>query len=277
MLGAVVLAALALALVPLPWTRIWGQTPPTSQPEVERLGSRQNDALREKLQALEKAQADIRRMQEELDRTRRDLERRTQDLNRTMEAVRKAAQEPGSAPTVERKSSTAKPGPGARAGAAPGYPTMTPPAEKPAAGMPGPDIDKRLREVERKLDLILQMMRRGQPSAGGPVPPAVAEVVPVAPPPPGAAPRDIGLDPQPALAPAAPTPARALPRPGAQPPVALPPNAPLAAPAPELPAPPVAPQPARPTRRSGGQPPVATPPAVPQAAPLPEVPAAPLE
>jgi hypothetical protein len=215
------LAILGLAMLFLP--PMVGRA--QSQPAAERTD------LRERLQALEKAQQDIRHMQEELDRARQNLERQTQDLNRKMEQVQKAAREAASsALPVQRKSSAPK---GVQVGQGPAPmagPAANPPVAMGAAGNMGGDLEKRLREVERKLDLLLQMMRRPQP--GGLVPPGAGNANPfLEPPPPTVAPGR-RFSQQPSTAPLAPTPA-ASPRFEAQPIQPVPP----APPRPELPQP----------------------------------------
>jgi hypothetical protein len=147
---------------------------------------------------------DIRRMQEEVERARQDLERRTQDLNRKLDQIKKASSDPANTPLpAERKSSATK---GVQAGPRPG--AMAGPGSPPAMGVtgnPGADLEKRLREVERKLDTIIQMMRRGQPGAfpGGPVPPAASNTeLPLVQPPATAAPP--GRRSSPPIAPVAP-------------------------------------------------------------------------
>jgi hypothetical protein len=204
------LAVLGLGALLLPLMPSWAQSPPaTFQPGAERA----DPNLSDKLQALEKAQQDIRRMQEELERTRRDLERRTRDLNLKMEQVKREAQEAAKSAPVERKS-TPRGGmaPGTGGGAFGGGGVQMAPGAWSGSGQGGfggpggmggggfafggfpggspADLDKRLREVERKLDLLIQMMRQGaRPGApgfpGGPAAGALAPPNPLVPGPAG--------------------------------------------------------------------------------------------
>src|SRR5262249_30224556 len=123
----------------LPLALSWAQeTGGAGQPTAAQAPG-QRDQIGDKLQALEKAQADIRRLQQEVDRARQDLERRTRELTRKRDQVRQAAAGAANAPpAAERKSFPSQAGPGSA-------PAMG------ATGTPGSDLEKRLREVERKL------------------------------------------------------------------------------------------------------------------------------
>jgi beta-lactamase regulating signal transducer with metallopeptidase domain len=223
------LAVLGLAALLLPLMPSWAQSPKAEAPAGGRRAG-QDEAVRQKLEDLERAQQDIRRLQAELDRARADLERRTRDLNAKMEQLKKAAQ---AADTAERKKAQPTPAttggfPGA-GGPAQGLPML--PGQGgfgggPAPGFPGQggigfggggfgamggpggmapanpaNLEKRLREVEKKLDKLIQMLSpRTNPGA---VPPGAGAVAPV-----DAAPALAPPGPAPATAPAAPAPVR---------------------------------------------------------------------
>src|SRR5258708_214842 len=103
------LAILGVGVLLLPLMQSWAQAPLGAGQLAAAQDSSQSDQIRDKIRALEKAQADIRRMQEEVERARQDLERRTQDLNRKLDQIRKAASDAANTPLpVERKSSAPK-------------------------------------------------------------------------------------------------------------------------------------------------------------------------
>jgi hypothetical protein len=177
-------AVLALGALLLPLVPSWAQSQPEVSPGAE--------APDPNLKALEKAQRDIRRAQEELERARQELERRTRELNQKMEQVRREAQQ-----ALERKNSPRAGQQAAGVGGFPGGGGFGGPGGFPAAGgfgggsmgqpgfggtaaNPPANLDKRLREVERKLDLLIQMLRQGARPAGPGVPggPAVGAVPP---------------------------------------------------------------------------------------------------
>jgi len=166
------LAVLALGALLLPLIPSWAQSPalgdnvvvvqsdkapgePPSQP---------NDPFQAKRRELERAQKVIQDMQHELATAYRDMAIRNQELNRRatelqvmMERLQKEVMikpdnfEPKQ---VEKKAVVVR--------------MALKPGEN-VSSMP-PDMDKRLREVERKLDLLIQLMnRQGQP-AGPKVP-----------------------------------------------------------------------------------------------------------
>jgi beta-lactamase regulating signal transducer with metallopeptidase domain len=192
------LAVLGLGALLLPLMPSWAQSPSPAPPG----GGGQPDpfareAFRDKLQALEKAQQDIHRIQEELDRARQDLERRTQELNAKIEQVKKAASEASKteAGTLGgRKSGTVRGGaqgpagfPGGPGGGgfgggggafAPGQGGFGGGGMAGGIGVPpGSDVDRRLREMERKLDMLINMMRQGaRPGAPGAMAPPQAVV-----------------------------------------------------------------------------------------------------
>jgi hypothetical protein len=253
------LAVLGLGALLLPLMPSWAQSPapqPGTQPDPSA-----REAFRNQVQSLEKAQQDIRRIQEELDRARQDLERRTQELNTKIEQVKKAASEAGrteAGRAGERKAGSVRGGAQGQ-GAFPGGPGggafgggggAFAPSQGGFGGggmaggvmgmPPGSDVDRRLREMERKLDMLINMMRQGvRPGAPGamappqgvipgtqghPIEPSTAGVpfgatppVPRAPryptpPTPLPAPPDVPatpaaeIDPQPSLTPGVPTP-----------------------------------------------------------------------
>ena len=181
------LAVLALGALLLPLMPSLAQSQPVGSPP------REDPNLRDRLQSLEKAEQDIRRLQEDLDRARQDLEHRTRELNQKMDQIRREAANAANAP-AERKG-TAPPrspergNPGFGGGGQNGFSPNPAPGVGGGGfaggqggfggpggmggfggggggfgGFPGgspPELDKRLREVERKLDLLLQMMRQG--------------------------------------------------------------------------------------------------------------------
>src|SRR5262249_6661180 len=128
----------------LPLVPSWAQAPREGDQSPAAQDPTPSDQGRDRLQALEKAQADIRRMHREVEQARQDLERRTQELTRKLDQVRKAAVEAAKAPpAVERKSLPARGVPAGQPGgvvAAPGTPSAAG-----GAANPGTDLDKRLR------------------------------------------------------------------------------------------------------------------------------------
>ncbi len=171
--GAGFLALFGLGVVLLPLVPSWAQQP--SGPG--RAGEEEQQAERADRKAqLEKAHADLRRTLHELERLQADLaakqaaiERQAEQVRRATEQLQRAGERPRSPAGEERPvrpGRTDKPNPG--------QPRRELPPQ-PRAGGGQPDVQRRLSELERKLDLVLselvslrhEMARRG-PAPGGP-------------------------------------------------------------------------------------------------------------
>jgi len=260
------LAVLGLGALLLPLMPSWAQTP---NPKPER-GSEdqpnftQNDPLSDKRSDLSKALKDIARMQADLERSRADLERRSRELQEMMDHVRKEAlnaakqQERMARDAAQQGERKARSGQGVQVGQNSGAGALPPGGGDPfGGGFGGPGamggspsgIEKRLRALERKLDMLIQMMsRKGPPSATPSIAPGTSSALPVAPAG-GAIRRPIqpGL---PAIEPVPPSP------PGevlAVPSADVAPEAPDAAPSINPPTPAVVPPLPTPVRSSGGR------------------------
>lgn len=194
-----VLAVLAVGALLLPLAPTWAQQPPAEQEEQQPPPQDRNEKDRpdkkdrpekdrgpdagpkdgrippEKREQLEKARQELRRMHEELERMRDEIERRTRELQAAMQRLQQAEggdfkdrkPQPGGAPGgaggIPPGGGFGRPDvPGARPGEAGGFrPGDTPRAR--------PDLERRLEDVERKLDRLLEIMMRKGPPQGGPI------------------------------------------------------------------------------------------------------------
>jgi len=191
------LAVFALGALLLPLIPSWAQSPPATpsgylQPP-SRDPSQPADPFLAKRRELERAQQEIKKMLQDSEMARRDLEKRTQDLHTRalelhvmMERLQKEAlvrdkefldfnTEKKEALVRDKKEALVrdKVAPVGRAGPKPGESVVPMP----------PDMDKRLRDVERKLDILIDMMNRKQPKP----PPTLMQPTRIAPMVPGAA------------------------------------------------------------------------------------------
>ncbi len=209
------IAVLGLGALLLPLIPSWAQAPNRPVPyQPEFMDPSQQDSFQARRHELERAQQEIHAMQQDLDRARQDLERRSKEMERRAEELRmmtyRLQKDMQDGPKkMEKKDVKAMvvdvDGRTIRVVQAP----------------MGPDTDKRLREVERKLDMLIDMMTRKQPPgppsvdrkappgasapgmrSGGPVPPPVPLGLPRIPPP-AAEPPVPGQPPQPQAGPAA--------------------------------------------------------------------------
>jgi bla regulator protein blaR1 len=209
------LAVLGLGTLLLPLIPSWAQSPNRPVPyNPEITDPSQQDLFQARRRELERAQQEIHAMQADLDRARQDLERRTKDMERRakelhsmMDRLQKDMQD--GPKKMEKKE--------IRIAVKDGDGWHTRVEQVPM----GPDMDKRLREVERKLDMLIDMMTRKQPpgppaverkGAPGATAPGMRSGVPVVPPVPSGLPRTPppaveppvpGQPPQPPAAPAA--------------------------------------------------------------------------
>ena len=151
--GIVGLGVLLVWLLPS-----WGQPPrPVEQPKAERFGSGQDP-----FSAVEKMQREIQRMQRELERARAELDRNMRDLQQRQlvgqpkepAANRRSRQR---AQTQNDFTTESAPGGYQAPSAIPGSAPMR------TGGVPG-DFDRRLRDVERKLDMLIRLLEQNQRS-----------------------------------------------------------------------------------------------------------------
>ena len=244
------LAVLGLGAILLPLIPSWGQQPPADFGR-ERASAAQSETIRSEQEAIDRSMREFKRLQLELERSRKEIETRSRDLQQKLDKLQmeqRVLEQMEAAKRQERRAlaavqeaqriqaqrnqndDVAPVKPGGRAG---------------ATGNDGSDIEKRLRAVERKLDMLIQMMQRKGPAvnpamAPGGLPPKMTEPVgvpnagPIHPPTPTATP------PLPSVAPVAtpptPKPELAPEAPAANAPsIASPDGAPLQSNAPALP------------------------------------------
>jgi hypothetical protein len=178
------MAGLGMLNAPLPG---WTQQPAGGDaPRAERFGGQQDP-----FSAVESMQQEIKRMQRDLERARADLDKRMRDLQRRQQSFNDLVGRPKEEPRN-------------RAGQIAQAPVAVPPTPTAqGAGMvaksdvtvrqgaPVNDFDRRLRDVERKLDMLIQLMRQNQRSgtrSGAKTPPSVAPGADNLPPTPSVAP-----------------------------------------------------------------------------------------
>jgi bla regulator protein BlaR1 len=220
------IVVLGLAALLLPFMPSWAQSP-VPNPGVGAVEPQAggDDAIQAKRRELERAQRQLAEMQAELQRTRADLERRSRDLEKKSLDLHEmmarlqsemAATKPKQGDFWKVEENKAVRTTTAVLDADTGRVVRVITSPGTAAQLP-PDAEKRLREVERKLDMLIDMMKRQPPATPKAPTPRVPQGA-IAPVTPGATPAPSYT--YPTLDPATPQPASAaptLPNPG-QPP-----------------------------------------------------------
>jgi len=139
------------------------------------------DPAEQRRQAMERAQQEYNAMQAELDRDRLDFEMRGLELNARSKYLRRMMEQlqnqfPDEPKPGDRKDPS-QPGPkgpvNIRSGATGGG-GFGGGFSSGVGVMPPSNTDKRLRDVERKLDILIDMMSRKGQGPGGPIPPGGA-------------------------------------------------------------------------------------------------------
>lgn len=159
--GGVLLIALGMGLLPL--MPSWGQEVRRDREaggERKKEAERKKDAERSKekeaqeedqafnLKKLRLMQADLERARAQLEAQRAELDKRAMELQRAMELLKRHERYPGFGEKPDPKPRPEK-APGGRAGG---------PGKGPAGMGPPPDLERRLREMERKLESLLDEM-----------------------------------------------------------------------------------------------------------------------
>lgn len=167
-----VLAVLGLGALVLPVVPNWAESTVAAQvggeqPEKPRQGPGPGD----KRDQLAKAQQDIQRMKQELDQARHDLERRARDLEMMLDQFKRASQEVPN-PQPKKTPPFRKPGEGGPGGPPPGKAVPGEFGPRPGfeggPGRPMVDMERRLQDVERKLDMVLHLLTHRGQGPGGP-------------------------------------------------------------------------------------------------------------
>jgi beta-lactamase regulating signal transducer with metallopeptidase domain len=173
-----VLAVLGLGALLLPLVPSWAQAPQAGgqtggqagqtegQVGEEQQNPPRRGAVGEKRDQLQQAQEDLKRAQEALEKAKLDLDRKAKELQKRMAQLKRATDE---ADAADKKSPPARKYGASGQGGFWGFQSGQP-------GQPGLDLDKRLQQVERKLDLLIQLMTRKGPQPGGPPGPGVGGV-----------------------------------------------------------------------------------------------------
>ncbi len=157
-----VLAVLALGALLLPLMPTWAQTRAGQDDEKPRP---KKDLPKdffppEKREQFEKARKEIQRMHEELEKMRAEIERRAQELRRAMERLHQVeGEKPKERPFRPDAKQPGKEGdikPRFRPDGKPKEGDYFKPFRIPGVDGQRPDMDRRLSEVERKLDMLLK-------------------------------------------------------------------------------------------------------------------------
>jgi beta-lactamase regulating signal transducer with metallopeptidase domain len=193
------LAVLGVAALLLPLMPTWAQPTPDALAQQPGAGAPQGfprgpfppagdvaqatpesrESVASQQQALARTMRDIQRMQTDLDRSRQELERHAADLQQKMAAIQRQATELSQrfARMPQADDGQHPPAPGGGGGfgggvrGGGGFAGGGGMGGRP--GMPGntaSDIDRRLQQVERKLDMLIQMMQNGPRPPIGPAP-----------------------------------------------------------------------------------------------------------
>jgi hypothetical protein len=161
------LALLGLGALLLPLMPTWAQTPafPGQPPGGGGFGGRES---REKLDAMDQ---ELKRMQMELERMQMELRARAQELQQKMEQFNRFVEARKDQAKLPPQAGPNNPfgGPGAGGGGRGGVGAGGP-AGMPGAGNAGrsslADVEKRLQQVEKKIDMLIQLMHRPGPQPG---------------------------------------------------------------------------------------------------------------
>ncbi len=153
--GAGFLGLVGLGVVLLPLLPSWAQPPAGGGGNP---GAGSAAPAQERLHQLDKARGDVKRLAESLEQMRHEIEkqkaeldRRSKQLHEAMEQLRRTEEEATRANTFKKFG-----GPGGMAGGPGMVPGMMGPGGRPF----GAPLDKRLGELERKLDLVLQEVQK---------------------------------------------------------------------------------------------------------------------